>query len=59
MVQKVVLDWLARILGMGKCVPGKNKRNPNGAKSVRVNSKPISIKHGLEANIVSYQNDTT
>ena len=44
MVQKVVLDWLARILGMGKCVPGKNKGNLNGAKSVRVNSRPISIK---------------
>ena len=56
MVQMVVL---ARILGMGKCVPGKNKRTPNGAKSVRVNSRPIWIRHGLEANILSYHNDTT
>ena len=54
MVQRVVLDWLARILGMGKCVPGKNKRNPNSANSVRVNRKPIIIKHGLDANILHY-----
>ena len=44
MVQMVVLDWLARILGMGKCVHGKNKKNSNGAKSVRVNSNPIPPK---------------
>ena len=41
MVQMVVLDWLARILGMVKCVHGKNKRNPNNAKTVGINSNMI------------------
>ena len=51
MVQLVVLDWLAKILGMGKCVSGKNKITSNSAKTVWVSSNLIS-KHLVDEPIL-------
>ena len=38
LVQLVVLDWLSRMLGLGKRVPDKHNIQPNTTKKVRVES---------------------
>ena len=54
MVQMVVLDWLARILGMGKCVHGKNKINSDNAKMVGVNTNERALLYPIRGTLLGW-----